>query len=169
MITIEPAKKTARPGGVERGSPISSSDDDDDTDNGGTMKDKINLAQKPGAFDENFSPKIVGELNDYKLEIVKVTGRVRSHSHPDADDSFLGLAGRLTIQLRNCDIELGPGELCVVLRGTEHISACPPWMRERTGAIAGYGVAHSRRLRPEAVRPTTPRRLPCGSGSRSSR
>jgi mannose-6-phosphate isomerase-like protein (cupin superfamily) len=86
------------------------------------MQDKVNLAAKLATFDEPFSPKIVGELNDYKLELVKAKGEFVWHSHPDTDDFFLVLDGRLTIQLRGRDVELGPGELFVVPRGVEH---CP--------------------------------------------
>jgi len=78
------------------------------------MKKKVNLAAKLAAFEEYFSPKIVGELNDHKLELVKVKGEFVWHSHPNTDDFFLVLAGHLTIQLRDRDIELGPGELFVV-------------------------------------------------------
>jgi quercetin dioxygenase-like cupin family protein len=59
------------------------------------MQDKVNLAAKLAAFDERFSPKIVGELNDYKLAVVKAEGEFVWHSHPDTDDFFLVLAGRL--------------------------------------------------------------------------
>ena len=86
------------------------------------MDDKVDLAAKLATFDEHFSPKIVGQLNDYKLQLVKVQGEFVWHSHPDTDDFFLVLAGRLTIQLRDRDVELGPGELFVVPRGVEH---CP--------------------------------------------
>ena len=86
------------------------------------MEDKVNLAAKLAAFDESFSPKIVGELNDYKLAVVKARGEFVWHSHPDTDDFFLVVAGRLTIQLRDRDVELGPGELFVVPCGVEH---CP--------------------------------------------
>jgi len=80
------------------------------------------LAEKLSLFNEHFSPRIVGELNDYKLEVVKAKGEFVWHSHPDTDDFFLVLAGRLTIQLRDGNVELGPGELCVVPLGVEH---CP--------------------------------------------
>ena len=86
------------------------------------MNDKVNLAAKLAAFDEYFSPKIVGELNDYKLELVKAKGEFVWHSHPDTDDFFLVLAGRLTIQLPDRDVELEAGELFVVPRGLQH---CP--------------------------------------------
>jgi mannose-6-phosphate isomerase-like protein (cupin superfamily) len=84
--------------------------------------DKVNLAEKLARVGDPFSPKIVGQLNDYKLEVVKVKGEFVWHSHPDTDDFFLVIAGRLTIQLRDRDVELGAGELFVVPRGVEH---CP--------------------------------------------
>jgi mannose-6-phosphate isomerase-like protein (cupin superfamily) len=86
------------------------------------MDDKVNLAEKLGSFSEHFSPKIVGYLNDYKLEVVKAQGQFVWHSHEETDDFFLVLQGKLTIQLRDRDVELSPGELFVVPRGVEH---CP--------------------------------------------
>jgi mannose-6-phosphate isomerase-like protein (cupin superfamily) len=83
---------------------------------------KVNLVEAFDLFDEQWSPKIVGYLNDYKLQLVKVQGEFVWHSHPETDDFFLVVRGRLTIQLRDGDVELGPGELFVVPRGVEH---CP--------------------------------------------
>lgn len=88
----------------------------------GELGDKVDLAAKLAAIDEHFSPKIVAEINDYKVEVVKARGEFVWHTHPDTDDFFLVLAGRLTIQLRDRDIDLGPGQMFVVPRGTEH---CP--------------------------------------------
>jgi mannose-6-phosphate isomerase-like protein (cupin superfamily) len=86
------------------------------------MQEKVNLAEKLRAVDEYFSPRIVGTLNDYKLEIGKVRGEFVWHKHDETDDFFLVLEGRLTIQLRDRDVELEKGELFVVPRGVEH---CP--------------------------------------------
>jgi mannose-6-phosphate isomerase-like protein (cupin superfamily) len=86
------------------------------------MDDKVDLAAKLALLDGYFSPGIVGYLNDYKLQLVKVKGEFVWHSHPDTDDFFLVLEGRLTIQLRDRDVELEAGELFVVPRGVEH---CP--------------------------------------------
>lgn len=86
------------------------------------MDDKVNLADKLGLFNEPYSPKIVGYLNDYKLAVVKVLGEFVWHKHDDTDDFFLVLHGKLTIQLRDRNIELAEGELFVVPRGVEH---CP--------------------------------------------
>jgi mannose-6-phosphate isomerase-like protein (cupin superfamily) len=87
------------------------------------VEDKVNLAEKLALFEELWRPKIVGELNDYKLVVVKTKGEFVWHKHDDTDDFFLVISGRLTIQMRGRDdVELGPGELFVVPRGVEH---CP--------------------------------------------
>src|SRR3954464_523969 len=86
------------------------------------METKINLAEKLALLDAPFQPGIVGTLNDYKLAVVKVDGEFVWHKHDETDDFFLVLSGRLTIQLRDRDVVLGPGELFVVSPGVEH---CP--------------------------------------------
>jgi mannose-6-phosphate isomerase-like protein (cupin superfamily) len=86
------------------------------------MNDKVNLADKVELLEGPYRPGIVGFLNDYKLEVAKVRGEFVWHKHDDTDDFFLVLEGRLTIQLRDRDIELSAGELFVVPRGVEH---CP--------------------------------------------
>jgi mannose-6-phosphate isomerase-like protein (cupin superfamily) len=86
------------------------------------MDDKINLEEKFSLLDKPYSPGIVGYVNDYKLQIVKVKGEFVWHKHDDTDDFFLVIRGHLTIQLRDRDIELAEGELFVVPRGVEH---CP--------------------------------------------
>lgn len=83
---------------------------------------KVNLSDKLSQFDEIYSPKTVADLNDYKVAVVKAKGEFVWHKHDDTDDFFLVLKGRLTIQLREGDVELGPGELFVVPKGVEH---CP--------------------------------------------
>ena len=82
----------------------------------------VNLAETFSTFDDVFAPRLVARLNDYKVLVVKIQGEFVWHSHQETDDFFLVLDGRLTIQLRDRDVELGPGELYVVPRGVEH---CP--------------------------------------------
>ena len=82
----------------------------------------VDLAAALAQIDQYFSPRIVGSYNDSKIMLAKVKGEFVWHSHPDTDDLFLVLGGRLTIQLRDGDVELAPGELYVVPRGVEH---CP--------------------------------------------
>jgi mannose-6-phosphate isomerase-like protein (cupin superfamily) len=86
------------------------------------MSDKINLAAKLALLDAPYQPGIVGHLNDYKLQVVKVQGPFVWHKHDETDDFFLVISGRLTIHLRDRDVVLEPGEIFVVPRGVEH---CP--------------------------------------------
>ena len=86
------------------------------------MNDKVNLAEKFARLERPYAPGIVGYMNDYKLQIVKVKGPFVWHKHEDTDDFFLVMQGRLTIQLRDRKIHLEAGELFVVPRGVEH---CP--------------------------------------------
>jgi mannose-6-phosphate isomerase-like protein (cupin superfamily) len=86
------------------------------------MDNKVNLAEKVSLLERPYSPGIVGYLNEYKLAVVKTRGEFVWHTHPDTDDFFLVLHGRLTIQLRDRNIDLAAGEMFVVPRGVEH---CP--------------------------------------------
>jgi mannose-6-phosphate isomerase-like protein (cupin superfamily) len=86
------------------------------------VREPVNLAQKLATFDEHFAPKIVGYYNDDKIQVGKIKGEFVWHSHAETDDFFLVLKGRLTIRLRDRDVQLGEGELFVVPRGVEH---CP--------------------------------------------
>jgi mannose-6-phosphate isomerase-like protein (cupin superfamily) len=86
------------------------------------MADAISLAGKLATFQERWSPKIVASFNGHDVMVVKVEGEFVWHAHPDTDDFFLVLKGRLHIRLREGDVVLGPGELFVVPRGVEH---CP--------------------------------------------
>ena len=86
------------------------------------MDGKVNLAEKFALLSERYQPGTVGYLNDYKLQIVKARGPFVWHKHDETDDFFLVVRGRLTIHLRDRNVELEEGELFVVPRGVEH---CP--------------------------------------------
>jgi mannose-6-phosphate isomerase-like protein (cupin superfamily) len=82
----------------------------------------VNLAEKLSTFTETFQPRTVGQFNGHDLMVVKVKGEFVWHKHDDTDDFFLVLNGRLTIQMRDGNVTLGPGEMFVVPKGVEH---CP--------------------------------------------
>jgi mannose-6-phosphate isomerase-like protein (cupin superfamily) len=84
--------------------------------------DVVNLADKFTRFDAYWSPKIVGAINDMHVKLVKLTGEFVWHHHEKEDELFLVVKGRLRMQLRDGDREVGPGEFIIVPRGTEH---CP--------------------------------------------
>ena len=84
------------------------------------MLEKVNLEEKLASFDEVFSPRVVGYYNDTKIQVAKTKGEFVWHSHPDTDDLFLVLKGRIAVELRDGVVEVGEGELLVVPRGVEH-------------------------------------------------
>ncbi len=84
------------------------------------MPPVVNLATKLAAFPDHWSPKVVAAFNGHDVMVVKLKGEFVWHSHPETDDFFLVLKGRLTIQFRDGEVHLGPGELCVVPKGVEH-------------------------------------------------
>ena len=86
------------------------------------MVEKVNLAEKLALFDEHWSPKIVAELNDAYVKVVKFEDEFVWHHHDDEDELFLVVSGRLRMQFRDGDVVLDPGELIVVPNGVEH---CP--------------------------------------------
>ena len=71
----------------------------------------VRLAQKFGRFADQWKPKIVAELNDSYVKVVKLQGEFVWHHHDDTDDFFLVIDGRLEVRLRDRTVVLGPGEL----------------------------------------------------------
>jgi mannose-6-phosphate isomerase-like protein (cupin superfamily) len=67
-----------------------------------------------------WDPRIIAQLNDYHFKIAKIQGEFVWHSHPETDEVFLVVEGSLTIHLRDQDLHLDPGELCVIPKGIEH-------------------------------------------------
>jgi mannose-6-phosphate isomerase-like protein (cupin superfamily) len=82
--------------------------------------DKVNLRQKFELFNELWTPKIVGELNEQYVKLVKTQGEFVWHKHALEDEFFLVIKGSLTIKLRDKDIELHEGEFFIVPKGIEH-------------------------------------------------
>ena len=82
----------------------------------------INLADKLALFTEQWSPRVVAELNDYQFKLVKLQGEFVWHDHQDTDEAFLVLDGEMEIGFRDRMVTLRAGELCVVPKGVEHIT-----------------------------------------------
>lgn len=85
------------------------------------MLEKVNLADKFGLFQDYWSPKIVGALNDSHVKLVKLKGEFTWHHHEDEDELFLVVKGKLLIKLRDRDISLEEGEFVIIPRGVEHL------------------------------------------------
>ena len=121
------------------------------------MPDAVDLAGVLATFDEPWSPRTVAVVNDYDVRVVRTLGEFTAHSHPETDELFLVLQGRLTIRLEGGDVELGPGQLYVVPRGTPHQPVSPdgaevllvePSATVNTGDSPGELTAERRVVRP---------------------
>lgn len=71
-------------------------------------------------FSEQWSPKVVAELNDYQFKIVRIEGDFIWHDHPETDEAFIVLDGELRIDFRDGFVTIRPGEMYVVPKGVEH-------------------------------------------------
>lgn len=86
------------------------------------MQKKVNIADKFSLFDELWTPKVIAESNGQLVKIAKGQGELVWHKHDNEDELFIVFKGKLTLQLREQNIELNPGEMFVVPKGVEH---CP--------------------------------------------
>lgn len=86
----------------------------------------INLAAVLASFNDPWAPRTVATLNDYDVRVAKALGdEFTRHSHPETDELFLVLTGKLTIRMDAGDVDLKPGDLYVVPRGVEHQPVSP--------------------------------------------
>ena len=92
----------------------------------------INLAEKFSSFTDRWSPKIVGDVNDMHVKVVKIAGEFVWHHHETEDELFLVVRGRLQMQFRDGSREIGPGELIIVPHGVEH---CPKTLTDEVEMI----------------------------------
>ena len=100
---------------------------------------KINLEEKFALFNEHWTPKIISELNDYQIKIVKVEGDFVWHDHSNTDEFFLVIEGTLFIEFEGETMELNAGELYVVPKGVQHrpyaLEECKVMLIEPRGVV----------------------------------
>jgi mannose-6-phosphate isomerase-like protein (cupin superfamily) len=80
----------------------------------------INFAEKLSKFSEQWSPRIIAQMNDYHFNLVKVQGEFVWHDHPETDEVFIVVKGQLDILFRDGKVSLNEGEMFVVPKCTEH-------------------------------------------------
>jgi mannose-6-phosphate isomerase-like protein (cupin superfamily) len=85
------------------------------------MMEKVNIKEKLASFQDLWSPKIAGEVNETHVKLVKLKGEFVWHHHDAEDELFLVLKGRLLIKLRDHDVWLEEGEFVVIPKGVEHL------------------------------------------------
>ena len=83
--------------------------------------EKINIGEKLSLFNEYWSPRIIGEVNESYVKVAKFKGDFIWHVHEKEDEMFYVLKGVLTIKFRDRDVQLQEGECIVIPRGIEHM------------------------------------------------
>jgi mannose-6-phosphate isomerase-like protein (cupin superfamily) len=81
---------------------------------------KVNLTEAFNTFSDYWSPRVAGELNEFQVKLVKLSGKFHWHHHDTEDELFLVIAGCMRMGLREGDIDLQPGEFIVIPHGVDH-------------------------------------------------
>ena len=81
----------------------------------------VDLKEKFSLFNEYWSPKIAGELNGQYVKLAKLKGEFVWHHHGHEDELFMVVKGKLTIKLKDQNIELNEGQFFIIPRGVEHL------------------------------------------------
>ena len=80
----------------------------------------VSIGEKMMLLQEQWSPRVIAEMNDYQFKVVKLEGDFVWHDHPETDETFLVIDGELRIDFRDGSVKVGPGELYIVPKGVEH-------------------------------------------------
>jgi mannose-6-phosphate isomerase-like protein (cupin superfamily) len=114
----------------------------------------INIDDKFAKFTDQWSPKVIAQMNDYHFKLARIKGEFTWHSHPETDEVFLVIAGEMTIQFRDQEVHLKEGEMYVVPKGIEHKptaeSECQIMLIEPAG-IVNTGDAGGEMTKPDDV------------------
>ena len=90
-------------------------------------------------FAEQWSPRVIAEMNDYQFKLVKIQGEFVWHQHADTDEVFVVLEGEMEIEFRDGRVELKAGEMVVVPKGVEHkpvaVEECHVMLVEPRGVL----------------------------------
>ena len=101
---------------------------------------KVNLGEKLSKFSEQWTPKVIAEMNDYQFKLVKIEGEFVWHEHLDPDEAFIVIEGSMRIDFDDgSSVELDEGEMYVVPRGVRHRpcaeSECKVMLVEPKGVV----------------------------------
>ena len=82
---------------------------------------KVNFREKLSKFSEQWTPKVIAEMNEYQFKLVKIEGVFVWHDHQDTDEAFIVIEGSMRIDFDDgSSVELDEGEMYVVPRGVRH-------------------------------------------------
>ena len=89
------------------------------------MNCKISVAEKLALIDKHWSPRLIGQVNNTDIKLVKLQGEFVWHHHDVEDELFFVIHGRLLMQFRDREEWIGPGECIIVPHGVEHRPVAP--------------------------------------------
>lgn len=99
----------------------------------------LDLREKLTKISEYWSPRVVAEMNDYQLKLVKFKGEFVWHQHADTDEVFIVVEGQMRIEFRDGAVELTAGQMFVVPKGKEHkpsaVDECQLMLIEPRGVV----------------------------------
>ena len=83
--------------------------------------ERINIMNKFSLFEERWTPKIIGELNNQYVKLCKLKDDFVWHSHDNEDELFKVFKGTLLIDFRDGNtVEVKEGEIVIIPKGVEH-------------------------------------------------
>ncbi len=85
----------------------------------------INVKEKLDLIKKYWDPKIAGEMNDDKVQLVKVKDKFVWHHHAKEDELFYVLKGHLIVHFRDRDVHVREGEFIIVPHLLEHMTEAP--------------------------------------------
>lgn len=99
----------------------------------------INFADKLALITDQWSPRVVAEMNDYQFKLAKLEGEFVWHAHAETDETFIVVRGRLVIEFRDGSVTVHEGEMVVVPAGVEHrpvaVAECHILLIEPRGVV----------------------------------
>ncbi len=85
----------------------------------------INLKERAGRIPNLYQYEVIAKMNNHQFTLVRVKDRTLDfHAHPDSDEVFFIVEGRMQLEFRDKTVDLNAGEMCVVPKGVEHRPIC---------------------------------------------
>jgi mannose-6-phosphate isomerase-like protein (cupin superfamily) len=91
---------------------------------------EITSLTSESSSDARYDNHPIARVNDHVVRISVMTQPYPWHFHPNSDETFLVIEGRLNIEFEDGMLELGPGQMVTVPRGLRH----------RTGPVGDRSV-----------------------------
>lgn len=103
------------------------------------IHEPINIAEKFARFSDQWSPRVVAEMNDYQFKLARIQGEFIWHRHAETDEVFIVVEGAMTLEFRDGRVDLKAGEMFVVPKGVEHrpvaLQECKIMLVEPRGVV----------------------------------